>query len=254
MRVQTALKWLRAAWPMPALVGWSAAWGVFLGFDRLGVPAAFAFVLAALLGALAALVGSTPWRRVFIGAGFPLSFAALGLAAPLPAWSWLVPLALLALLYPRHSWGDAPLFPTPAGGLAGLARAVPLPDGAAVLDAGCGLGAGLRELHREYPRARLTGLEWSLPIERLCALRTPYAHVKRADIWAADWSLFDMVYLFQRPESMPRAARKAAGELRDGAWLVSLEFEAEMLEPQAVLHASDGRPVWLYRAPFVARP
>jgi len=58
------------------------------------------------------------------------------------------------------------------------------------------------------------------------------------------------VYLFQRPESMARAAEKARAQLMPGAWLVSLEFEAPSLKPQAVLRCPDGRPVWLYRAPF----
>ncbi len=120
-----------------------------------------------------------------------------------------------------------------------------------MLDAGCGLGDGLRELRREYPQARLEGLEWSWPLRVACGWRCRFARVRRGDIWRADWSAHDLVYLFQRPESMPRAVRKAQGELRTGAWLASLEFEAAELEPTAVLRAADGgRPVWLYQAPF----
>ena len=144
------------------------------------------------------------------------------------------------------------MFPTPRGALSGLARAVPLRPSARLLDAGCGLGDGLRELRREYPQARLVGLEWSWPLRIACAWRAPFASVKRADIWAADWSGFDMVYLFQRPESMPRATEKAGRELRPGAWLASLEFEATALQPQAVHACADGRIVWLYQAPFSA--
>ena len=59
-----------------------------------------------------------------------------------------------------------------------------------------------------------------------------------------------MVYLFQRPESMPRAVEKARAELKPGAWLVSLEFIAEELKPTAKLNSVEGKPVWLYRAPF----
>jgi hypothetical protein len=74
--------------------------------------------------------------------------------------------------------------------------------------------------------------------------------VRQGDIWQADWSGYDMVYLFQRPESMPRAVAKAGTELKPGAWLVSLEFEATELQPYASLRTADGRPVWLYQAPF----
>ena len=59
-----------------------------------------------------------------------------------------------------------------------------------------------------------------------------------------------MVYLFQRPESMARAAEKAGRELKRGAWMASLEFDVPTLRPQQVLHCADGRRVWLYQAPF----
>jgi hypothetical protein len=70
-------------------------------------------------------------------------------------------------------------------------------------------------------------------------------------MWRSDWRDCALVYLFQRPESLPRAVAKAADELRPGAWLVSLEFEAAQLRPQAVARCADGRALWLYRAPFV---
>ncbi len=240
-------------WPLPALLTWALAWGVFLGLRSAGLGAVAAFVLAVLVSGLPAWTGRTPWRRVFMLAGFPLSLLASGAAGGLPAWAWLLPLALLLALYPLNTWRDAPLFPTPAMALRGLAGQAPLPDGARVVDAGCGLGAGLEALHGEYPRARFQGLEWSWPLMALCALRCRFAQVRRADIWAADWSGYDLVYLFQRPESMPRAMDKAASELRPGSWLVSLEFEASGWAPQGRLQNVDGKPVWLYQAPFRRR-
>ena len=173
--------------------------------------------------------------------------AALGGAVALPAWGWLLPLALLLLVYPLNAWRDAPLFPTPPGALHGLQDAAPLPAGAAVLDAGCGLGDGLKALRHAYPAAQLDGLEWSWPLRLLCALRCPWARVQRADMWKADWSAYQMVYLFQRPESMARAAAKAQAELAPCAWLVSLEFAVPGWLPSAQLRAPGGRVVWLYR-------
>ena len=244
-------------WPLPALLTWALAWALFAGLRAAGLGAPGAFVVALLAAGLAAWTGRTPWRRLFMLAGFPLSLLVSGAAGAVPGWIWLLPLALLLALYPLGSWGDAPLFPTPAEALNGLAGKAPLPDGAVVVDAGCGLGAGLIALHRQYPRAQIHGWEWSWPLALLCALRCRLrghgAHVRRADIWARDWSGCDMVYLFQRPESMPRAVEKAAAELRPGAWLVSLEFEARDLKPQARLETVQGKPVWLYRAPLRRR-
>ena len=74
---------------------------------------------------------------------------------------------------------------------------------------------------------------------------------RRADIWEADWSGYDMVYAFQRPETMPRAVAKAAKQLRPGAYLVSLDFQAHDLVEKASYQAPNGKMVWIYQSPFV---
>lgn len=240
-------------WPLPAVLTWAAAWLLFRGLLGQGAALQLALGAATALGVGLSLLGNSWWRRVLIAGGFPLSLAlsvpSLGLAA-LPAWAWLLPLLLLLAVYPLNAWRDAPLFPTPAHALDSLPQHAPLPDGARVLDAGCGLGHGLIALRRAYPQAQLFGLEWSWPLRALCALRCPWAQVRRADIWAADWSTYDMVYLFQRPESMPRAVAKARAELRAGAWLVSLEFEALGVKLTATCSEPGGKMVWLYQAPL----
>ena len=241
-------------WPLPALLSWLACWLLFFGASTLGTPPAAALSLAAALGVGLSLFGATTWRRAFIALGFPLSIAASGLAASPPAWAWLLPLALLIFLYPLRAWRDAPLFPTPTGALCGLATLAPLPSGARIVDAGCGLGDGLRELRREFPDATLEGWEWSWPLRLACGWRCRFARVRRADIWAADWSPFALVYLFQRPASMARAAAKAIQELQPGAWLASLEFDAPGLAASKVLECADGRRLWLYQVPMRRRP
>ena len=240
-------------WPLPAVLTWSAAWVLFKLLVEQCVAPDVALGAATALGVAFSLWGNSWWRRLLIAGGFPrslaLTFPALGLAA-VPAWAWLVPLLLLLLVYPLNAWRDAPLFPTPVHALDDLPLHAPLADGARVLDAGCGLGHGLSALRRAYPQAALHGLEWSWPLRWLCALRCPWAQVRQGDIWQADWSGYDMVYLFQRPESMARAADKARSELRPGAWLASLEFEASTLHPTAQFSAPGGKMVWLYQAPL----
>ncbi len=244
---------LRLPWPLPALLAWAAAWGLFVGLPGLGVATQVAMLLALALGISASMLGRSWWRRWIIGLGFPLSLLLLQ-AARLPGWVWLLPLLALALIYPLNAWRDAPLFPTPRSALNELPALVDIAHNAIILDAGCGLGDGLKALRRAYPQARLVGLEWSWPLRALCALRCPWAHVRQGDIWRADWSGYDLVYLFQRPESMPRAVAKARAELKPGAWLVSLEFEARELQSFAVLHTVPGKPVWVYQAPFPVKP
>lgn len=245
------MAWLRRPpWPLPALLAWGSAWLLFLELQRVTTPV-LALLLACTLATAASVLGSNWWRRGLIAAGFPLALALAGGAA-VPAWAWLVPLVLLALVYPLNTWRDAPLFPTPPNALQSLAAQVPLAPGARVLDAGCGLGDGLRALRSAYPQARLEGVEWSWPLRFLCALRCPWAQVRRGDMWRTDWSAYQLVYLFQRPESMARAAAKAQAEMAPGTWLVSLEFAVPGVLPQAQLRLPGNRVVWIYRMPLCA--
>lgn len=247
-------------WPIPALLVWALAWAAALlgaWVSSLAQGWAWAGLVAGLgVSLLGTRWGSTPWRRALIALGFPVSLTLLGVVSgSAPAWLWLLPLLLLLLLYPINAWRDAPLFPTPLNALLDLPKHAPLAAQALVLDAGCGLGDGLKALRLAYPQAQLHGIEWSWPLRALCALRCPWAKLRQGDIWRADWSGYDMVYMFQRPESMPRAVAQARAQLKPGAWLVSLEFEATELQAQAVLPTEQGRNVWLYRQPFVdAKP
>lgn len=237
-------------WPLPAVVAWILCWLLFRGLIQAEFPMLWAVTAGSGLGVAMSLLGATWWRRLIIGLGFPASLA-VSAGASLPAWLWLVPLGLLLLIYPVNAWRDAPLFPTALHALKDLPRYAPLADGASVLDAGCGAGHGLQALRLAYPQAQLNGLEWSWPLRLLSALRCPWARVRRGDIWQADWSAYQMVYLFQRPESMTRAAIKAA-ELREGAFMVSMDFEASHLLPTASYQAPNGKMVWIYRAPVTA--
>ena len=239
----------RLLWPAPALLAWAAGWlgSVLLVGAGMAPGTALAGAWALSLPLVWTCQGR--WRRAIVAAGLPLSALALGLGATLPGWTWLLPLVVLLAAYPLRAWRDAPFFPTPRTALQGLEAVTGAPR--RVLDAGCGLGHGLAELHRLWPQAELQGVEWSPPLALLCAWRARWAgwpaRVQRGDMWAQPWRGHDLVYLFQRPESMARAWLKARSELAPGAWLVSLEFAVPDVEAWACLRQAGRRPVWIYR-------
>jgi hypothetical protein len=239
----------RWPWPLPALMAWLAGWGAWALLQAAGAPAAAAWTGGLLLASLCAAPIGGRRRRAIGLAGFPLSALAAGAGAGVPAWWWLLALVPLLALYPPRAWRDAPIFPTAPGALRGLAAAV----GAAptsVLDAGCGLGDGLRALAAEFPQARLKGVEWSGVLALLCRLRCRGARIERGDMWAPGrFAGHGLVYLFQRPESMARAWAKACAEMAPGSWLVSLEFEVPGITPAACLRDARRRPVWVYQLP-----
>ncbi len=252
MRAQNLwLNWIR--WPFPALLVWALAWLLYLLMLHQGAAPAVAMVLASLCGAAASGVawkrGASKARLFALALGFPVSLWLSG-TATLPAWIWLLPLAMALWIYPMHAWRDAPVFPTPLHALRDLPACAPLPPQALILDAGCGAGDGLKALRLAYPQARWVGIEFSRPLRWVALLRCPWAKVRHGDIWLEHWGAYDMVYLFQRPETMPRAVAKARAEMKSGAWLVSLEFVAAELKPTAVVAVNAVRQVWLYQVPF----
>ena len=240
---------LRLPWPLPALLAWAGGWAACVAAVAAGAAPGWALLAGVAASGALAWPCRGGWRRGLAAGGFPLSAAALGTASAWPAWVWLILLLPLLLLYPLRAWRDAPFFPTPVSALDGLHAVVGSPTPLRVLDAGCGLGHGLIALRRSWPDAQLRGVEWSTLLRFMAAVRCPWAQVRRGDMWAGDWSGLDLVYLFQRPESMARAWGKAVAEMRPGAWLVSLEFAVPGVVPVACLQGPARRPVWVYRLP-----
>ena len=242
---------------MPALLAWVGAWLLYSVASAAGLGPGPALAVGAALGGVLGWLQAERWRRLIVALGFPASVLALGWQGGqgvLGGLLWLAPLLVLWWLYPRRSWSEAPLFPTPRGALAQLPTHAPLPPGARVLDAGCGAGDGLRELLRAYPASRVEGVEWSRPLAWLTRWRVRGAVVRQGDLWADSWAPFSMVYVFQRPESMPRVWAKACAELAAEAWLVSLDFAVPDVKPVASWQLSNGQFVWLYRPGRNATP
>lgn len=232
---------------MPALLTWLGAWGLWALAYALGWPPVLGLALGLLASIGLAATCSGRWRQALAAGGFPLSAWALGAVAPGHTAWWLLPVALLLAAYPLRAWRDAPWFPTPAGALQGLDAVVGTP--ARVLDVGCGLGHGLSALQRLWPTARVQGVEWSWLLARLAAWRCPGSQVQRGDMWHQSWAGMDLVYLFQRPESMARAWHKARSEMAPGTWLVSLDFAVPGVEPHTCLHGPHRRQLWIYAVP-----
>ncbi len=234
-------------WPLPAVLTWTAGWAVALACSHIGATAGWDLAAGTAAATALSLLNEGRWRRSISALGFPLSALLLASqGAGWAAWAWLLALLPWVVFYPLRTWRDAPFFPTPASALNGLETVVK-PAPRRVLDAGCGLGHGLAALRRLWPNATLCGVEWSAPMAWVAARRARGAEVTRGDMWAQNWAELDLVYLFQRPETMDRAWAKACAEMGKGAWLASLEFPVPGIVPHATLDAGVGRPLFVYR-------
>ncbi len=261
-------------WPLPAVFAWVGGWALMLTASWLGWPAGVALLLGLVPGLW--FQGWVPagWRRWVVLGGLPLLMLTTAGASSVGPWGWLALALLMLALYPLQAWRDAPVFPTPPEALRCLGEAVALAPDSEVLDAGSGLGHGMVALRQAFPLARIHGVESSLALVMLSRwrLRRGYRHnldrnpepgssstsgaldpstatprVLRGDMWAISWAGFDLVYLFQRPESMPRAWDKACREMAAGAWLVSLEFDVPGVTAARRLTCPDGRNLWIYQ-------
>ena len=160
----------------------------------------FATMLGVMAAALGWHKGISQARAAALAMGFPVSFWLMGTAS-FPAWVWLLPLVLIIWIYPMRAWRDAPVFPTPLNALRDVPRHAILPAQAKILDAGCGAGDGLKALRLAYVNAQWIGIEFSRPLSWVAKFRCPWADVRCGDIWQDHWGAYDMVYLFQRPET-----------------------------------------------------
>jgi hypothetical protein len=163
-------------------------------------------------------------------------------AQPDPLWALTVGIVLF-LVYPFQAWRDAPIFPT------GRKSLTPLLDGPwsksqSGLDLGSGLGDGLIALRGIAPHAMWTGVEMSGLLVSLSRIRCPWACIIRCDMWYISWAKFDLIYVFQRPETMQRLWEKATRELSPGKWVLSFQFPVPGRAPD--WSAQNHRGQWIF--------
>lgn len=228
---------------------------------RLGWAPAAPLAQALLQGSVAALLAAW-WRSDRWWWVLHLAFApALVLAqrAHWPAWSWLLPLCLLLLIYGASFRSQVPLFLSNRRTVRRFSDWLPAGTPWRVLDAGSGTGTFVAELARLRPECRLVGLEQAV-LPAVCARWRTRAQsnvsVRRGDLWQASFADCDVLYAFLSPVPMPALWVKCCREMRAGAWLVSNSFQVPGQTPDFVLQVSDRRATRLYgyRIPAPAGP
>lgn len=200
-----------------------------------------------LQGALAAVLGH--WlglRRWWLPLNFAFAPALLAVQArEWPAWWFLAAFVLLVLVNWNSLRERVPLYLSGARSRRRLSqRLAGLPADFRFVDLGCGLGGTLVQLARDYPQARLTGVE-TAPLVFLCAwLRClPYRNcrVRYRSLWREALEPYDVVYCFLSPAPMAQLWQKARMEMRPGALLVSNTFDIPDVPAQEVIELDDWR-------------
>ncbi|POZ61124.1 SAM-dependent methyltransferase [Chromobacterium alticapitis] len=196
-------------------------------------PAAWA-LLQGLLAALASLALRQPgWQRLAHGLFVPA--AVLLLRAQIPA-GWYLATLLALLAFGRNALTErVPLYRSGREAEAGLDAL--LPEGARLLEAGCGDGRLAVGLALQRPDLRVLALEnavgsWLLARLRwLAAGRPAGLALGCRSFWTENWGNHDAIYVFLSPEPMPRVWSKFLAEGRPGCLLISNTFAVPDIEP-----------------------
>jgi hypothetical protein len=179
-----------------------------------------------------------------INFAFAPALAAL-LARELPSAWFLVAFLLLLLINWNSFREQVPLYLSGAKTREALsARLAELPADFRFVDLGCGLAGTLVQLARDYPQARLVGVE-TAPLVFLCAwlrcLPRRNCRVRYRSLWRERLGDYDVVYGFLSPAPMARLWRKAREEMRPGTLLVSNSFEVPQVPAQESIELHDWR-------------
>ena len=162
-----------------------------------------------------------------------------------PGWWFLLAFVLLLLVNWNSFRERVPLYLSGARTRQLLSqRLAELPRDFVFVDLGCGLAGTLVQLARDYPAARLVGVETAPLVFALAWLRClPYRNcrVHYRSLWREDLSAYDAVYCFLSPAPMTELWAKARREMRPGSLLISNSFEVPGVAPQEVVELSDWR-------------
>ncbi len=219
-------------WPTLSLLSWISDWLVFLWLINLKVGSSVAFFIVLLLVIVKLLIVKTSkWKKIFLLLGFPLSAFLLQINQASSTIGWLMPLLILLIVYPPNSWKDAPIYPTPKNALDGLNAILNLKNNSKILDFGCGVGHGIKAILQEWPNSYVFGVENSIFFYLFTKLKYHKATIIFDNMWDVHLSNFNVLYVFQRPETMTEIWEKAKKEMPPNSFVISLSFPIENVKP-----------------------
>ncbi|MBD9482734.1 class I SAM-dependent methyltransferase [Pseudomonas sp. PDM14] len=202
---------------------------------------------ALLQGVCAAGLGQ--WlglRRWWLPLNFAFVPALLALQARELPSAWFLGAFLLLLLINWNSFREqVPLYLSGARTRRRLSeRLVDWPADFRFIDLGCGLGGTLVQLARDYPQARLVGVE-TAPLVFLCAwlrcLPRRNCQVRYRSLWHEDLAPYDVAYCFLSPAPMGRLWQKVQTQMRPGSLLISNTFAIPDVPADEVIELDDWR-------------
>ena len=155
---------------------------------------------------------------------------------------YLLAFVIFWLMFRDNTTERVPLYLSSTQTWECLSQSLPQDKPLRFLDAGCGLGGGIRHLARCHPGSTFYGVE-SAPIPyiyaRIMARNIPNCQVLWGNFRDLDFRNYDLVYAFLSPQPMPALWCKVRKEMRPGTRFISNSFSIPGFEPDSVLDVCD---------------
>ncbi len=159
---------------------------------------------------------------------------------------------ILSIVISLPKTGGAMFCTTHKSKIDAILDAVPMDSGQQLIDLGCGDGRFLKAAVSRYG-VKGTGYEVNPLARMLARIRT--VGLKDAKIWGRDfWNVSfkeaDFIFCYLFPDLMAKLADKAGHEMKEGARLISCNFELPGWVPESILRSEEGSnndPIFVYR-------
>jgi SAM-dependent methyltransferase len=181
-----------------------------------------------------------PWWLIIQAAFVPAVVLAFRLGVA-PA-SYLLAFAVFWLIFRDNTAERVPLYLSSDRCWQAVGDLLPTDRPIRFLDAGCGLGGGLRILARRFPESHFEGIE-SAPLPwlyaRFMARKLPNCRIRPGNLRELDFQPYDVVYAFLSPQPMPGLWCKVRREMRPGSHFISNSFGVPGFEPDRIIPVGD---------------
>src|SRR3989339_243206 len=160
--------------------------------------------------------------------------------------------ALLALLFIKMLILIAPFVPVHSKDLDRIAFFVEKYQIKNLADLGSGNARVIKFLANKFPDKYFTGLELA-PTLFLCSKfrlnKINNAKVKWGNVYFFDWTNYDGLFMFWRPQYFRRNIEKILMKVREGQYIISYAFEIIELKSKEieVSKAEKSLPIFIYR-------
>lgn len=213
-------------------------------FQGLWIVVLLQGIAAAMLSwLLRQLIWWLPIHLFFLPAVLSLS------AVSVPAWTYLLILLVLTLVFWGTIKGDVPLFLSSSAVADAIITLAKHEHTTRFAELGAGIGTVVLPLAKSLSALKIEALERApLPwlIARWRCRLCPNVTLQNKSLWDCDLAKQDMVFAFLSPVFMAQLGEKVRREMRSGSLFVSSSFSVPDWQPESIVILKDKRGTRLY--------